>query len=371
MQAVGDAHNVVGAVRKLRAIGAPALVQRRRCLRRILRICGVLTAIVTVAVAASENAGGPCFVASLLVRRGHSHTFTRASHVSSVNIGREGVDSTGQFAVAASALVATAVGVALQDARMRRRRACVHVCRKANPSQHAPAVVGENRPAADQPEANKQQTKWNCTGCGAANFLAVDECHKCGAVKSSNVERILVSDRDRAKDELSEVTEAFVRLQADLQNYRRKHAESMKHATDLGERDVLRKLVPISHEIDEALILPEAMTEKEASLFNSYSLLFMKVHDAFAKCGVVCQVVEVGGPYDPLLHRMSGTLEPNSEHPEGTILEVVRPGWTYDGRVLIASEVIVAAKTVTWSSDEQAPMEENEADGEVEEVKDR
>jgi len=209
--------------------------------------------------------------------------------------------------------------------------------------------------AAEETKRVKEE-KWACVECGAMNFPTVSECHKCGAGKPSQAELALLEEKTSCKKKVNDVMDKLIRLQADLQNYRRQHGESMSKSNDLGKRDALRRLVPISEEIEKALVAPADVTEREKSLFESYSLLFKKVHDVWSKFGVENQVVEVGAKFDPAIHRKAEERVAQGEQTPGTILEVVTVGWTCEGKVLIPSEVAIVAfpKSEEKPADEQA-----------------
>lgn len=220
-------------------------------------------------------------------------------------------------------------------------------------------------PEEEKPVAEKKPPKWTCSSCGASNFAASPECHKCGSPKPSMAEMALIGERNEAKEEVSKVMDSFLRLQADLQNYRRQHNESMSRAQDLGKQDALRQLVPFSLEVTEALVPLDNMTEKEQALFGSYSLLFNKVTDVYSKFGVEPLPVEVGEKFNPLDHRKAEEREAPADETPGTILEVLKPGWKCEGKVLIPSEVAIVAFPVEEDEeDEEEAMADEEGEEE-------
>lgn len=204
----------------------------------------------------------------------------------------------------------------------------------------APTPAGKEEAKVE--EAPKAK-KWTCVSCGASNFATASECHKCGAPKPSKTEMALVDAKAAAKEDVKKAMDEFLRLQADLQNYRRQHESEMSKAQDLGMQDALRKLVPFSLDVEEALVKPEGLTEKESNLFQSYSILFRKVQGVWDKFGVKPLTVQVGDKFDPIRHRKAESREPEGDQVAGTILEVLEQGWTCDGKVLIPSEVVIVA----------------------------
>jgi len=205
-------------------------------------------------------------------------------------------------------------------------------------------TVDDEELAEEEPKAEKKKaTKWACSGCGANNFAQVRECSKCGGKKPSRPEAEKLAERAEAKDQVAKVMDEFIRAQADLQNYRRSHNDAMSRAKDLGKQDALRKLVPFSNDIDAALVAPEGMTEKEAKFFESYSILFNKVHKVWEKFGIKAQEVAVGDKYDLNSHKKVEERKAEGDETPGTILSVVTPGFALDGKVLVPAEVSIIA----------------------------
>eukprot|EP00929_Paragymnodinium_shiwhaense_P060293 TRINITY_DN3012_c0_g1_i1.p1 TRINITY_DN3012_c0_g1~~TRINITY_DN3012_c0_g1_i1.p1 ORF type:complete len:389 (+),score=166.06 TRINITY_DN3012_c0_g1_i1:132-1298(+) len=277
-------------------------------------------------------------------------------------------------ATAVAAVAASRLARRRQGAAVQRRRiiALAEAEEKAEADEEGevPEVEGADEDEADddEPKAEAKSTKWSCGECGASNFADSAECHKCGAAKPGEDELKLMEERDAAKNKVKETMDNFLRLQADLQNYRRRHEESMKNAKGLGEQDALKKLVPFIDELDEALTEPENMSEMEKKLFDSFSLLFKKYYDFFEKRNIKRQEVEVGGKFNPLLHLKVEEREAEGDQEPGQILEVVKTGWMRDNVVLTRSEVAVVA--LPESEEDDAPVDEDGEDEEDEDAAD-
>jgi len=208
----------------------------------------------------------------------------------------------------------------------------------------AEAETTEEKPA-EEGEAKKEDKpkKWICIDCGSSNFPAATECHKCGASKPSAAESALMDEKRQAQEEVGKVMDKFLRLQADLQNYRRQHTEKMSRAEVLGKEDALRRLLPVSMEVEEALKPKEGLSDREQALFSSYSLLFGKLPTILEKFGVSRMEVEVPSKLDQVKHRKVGERQPEGDEAPGTITKVVSQGWMCEGKVLIPAEVEIVA----------------------------
>jgi len=205
---------------------------------------------------------------------------------------------------------------------------------------------GEGEEDGGEESAEKKPSKWTCLDCGSPNFASSTECDKCGASRPSPEEAALMQARNDAKDEIAKVMDSFLRDQADLQNYRREHTESMSRAEDLGKRDALKKLLPINEDIEAAIAEPEGMDEKAKAIFDSYSLLFRKVGDVWTKGGVETFSAEAGEKFDPVRHVMVEEREASEDEKPGTVAEIVKSGWKCDGKVVLPSQVVVLSASV-------------------------
>lgn len=212
----------------------------------------------------------------------------------------------------------------------------------------------------DQAEEKKKPAKWNCLDCGATNFPGSSECDKCGAQKPSKEEAELMEARNKGKNEVADVLDSFLRLQADLANYRRQHDEAMSKAERAGKQDALKKLLPINEDIEAALVEPEGLSDVDKAIFTSYVLLFRKVTDSFTKAGGETCSAEVGEKFDPVRHLAVEwrQVEDDDKDP-GTILEVLKTGWKCDGTVIVPTQVaVVGAKEDEPSEDAEETAEE-------------
>lgn len=218
---------------------------------------------------------------------------------------------------------------------------------------------GDEEDEDEEGEANKP-SKWKCLECDHVNFAAATECDKCGALKPSPEEAKVVEERDQAKAEVAKVMDGFLRMQADLQNYRRQHDEAMGRAKDLGKLDALRKLLPFNGDIEAAIAEPDGMDAKDKDIFDSYSLLFRKVGDVWAKNGIQSTTATVGEKFDSIEHVAVEEREATDGQETGTILEVVKSGYKCDGKVVLPVEVvIVASDTAQAQEDESKESEES------------
>lgn len=143
-------------------------------------------------------------------------------------------------------------------------------------------------------------------------------------------EELKKCDKER-KDYL----EGWQRAKADFINFRK---EEGKRFEDLGRfvtASLLQELLPALDSFDLALShdLPKE-TERGVILIRS------QFEDTLKKRGLAPITAELGEQFSPERHESIGETE--SEHPAGTVAEVMQRGYTFQGRVLRPVRVRIA-----------------------------
>jgi molecular chaperone GrpE len=122
-------------------------------------------------------------------------------------------------------------------------------------------------------------------------------------------------------------------------NYKRRATQEQAERWTAAQGTIIETLLPVLDDLKRAL---ESVPENLAS--HSWAtgviLAARRLTTSLQEMGVE-QVGEVGGQFDPHKHEALMT-EPDSDKPEGTILQVYRPGYTLGERVLRPAQVVVA-----------------------------
>lgn len=133
---------------------------------------------------------------------------------------------------------------------------------------------------------------------------------------------------DTLMKERDEYLDALRRTQADFENYRKRVQREMSEARATGAGSLAEKLVDVLDVIDYAL-------EHDPS--DSVAQIASKLNDVLAKEGLV-RIDAAGAPFDPEQH--DAVLHEEGDGP-AEVIEVLRSGWTWNGRVLRAAMVKV------------------------------
>ena len=143
--------------------------------------------------------------------------------------------------------------------------------------------------------------------------------------------------QDGKDREIAEVKDRLLRLAAEFDNYKKKVAKDMDASKNMGKAELVRTLLPTLDEFELALNSINN-TENDSCNMKGVELVFSNVLDALRSAGL--KEIAANGRYDPYKHEIVMTRE--SKEAEGTILEVVRKGYSFNEFMLRPSAVIVS-----------------------------
>lgn len=161
------------------------------------------------------------------------------------------------------------------------------------------------------------------------------------ATSESQPEPVEAQPEFAAAEETAEVwRDRALRLQAEMENYR-KRQQRLAEERIVEERErLLRRFLQVADELERALSAPRA---DATSLRQGVELTYRSLMQHLEQEGVE-PVPAQGQPFDPEWHEAVGTTR---QHEPGiqphTVVEVVRPGYRLDGRLLRPARVFISA----------------------------
>jgi molecular chaperone GrpE len=147
--------------------------------------------------------------------------------------------------------------------------------------------------------------------------------------------------------ERDEANEKWMRLQADFQNHRRHAQANIDAAAQRARAEVLGEAVTILDYLDMALAM-EVTTDEARNLKVGVEMTRSELQSFFDRMNV--KPIDATGTFDPERHQAVSTVETDEVEP-GTIVEVVRSGWTLGDAILRYAQVRVAAAPDTDSAE--------------------
>ncbi len=149
-----------------------------------------------------------------------------------------------------------------------------------------------------------------------------------------------MSSAGAQEQKIAELTESLQRLQAEFANYQKRADRDMDAFHKFASHDIIMDILPVLDSFELAL---QHTKDKDAK--KGMELIFSQLKDALAKRGV--ERIAKEDIFDATLHEALLTEE--SGKPEGTILEILQPGYTMHGRVIRAAKVKIAKKSAEKS----------------------
>ena len=139
---------------------------------------------------------------------------------------------------------------------------------------------------------------------------------------------------ERAKDDL-------LRVQAEMQNLRRRTEQDVEKAHKYGIEKFSAELLVVMDNLERALTsASESKDESVKAIQDGVSLTLKSFNDCFAKFSIEA-VDPLGEPFDPQLHQAIATQESPDSEPN-SVIEVVQKGYTLNGRVIRPAMVMVS-----------------------------
>lgn len=147
---------------------------------------------------------------------------------------------------------------------------------------------------------------------------------------------------ETALKERDEYRDQFMRALADLQNFRRRVAKESEETRKYATAEMVRQLLPVLDNFERSLAFLASGASTEAVL-EGLRAVDRQLRSVLESVKVE-KIEPVGQPFDPE-HHEAVALEASTEHPEGTVLEVLEPGYRMGERVIRPARVKVTKQS--------------------------
>ena len=133
----------------------------------------------------------------------------------------------------------------------------------------------------------------------------------------------------------------LLRVQAEMQNLRRRTEQDIEKAHKYGQEKFSTELLSVMDNLERALdAASQHDDEVVKAIYEGVDLTLKSFNDCFSKFAIE-SVDPLGEPFDPQLHQaMSMQDAPDAE--PNTIISVMQKGYTLHGRVIRPAMVMVA-----------------------------
>src|SRR3954451_21382498 len=149
----------------------------------------------------------------------------------------------------------------------------------------------------------------------------------------------VVDPLEEAKAEIARVRDQLLRTAADFDNFRKRTRRELDDALKRGREELLRELLPVFDNLERAVVHAGQASDARA-VADGVGMVLKQFADTLGRIGIK-RVPTVGSAFDPTQHEAIQQLE-TDEHPPGTVVAEVQPGYSMGDKLVRAAMVVVA-----------------------------
>lgn len=158
-----------------------------------------------------------------------------------------------------------------------------------------------------------------------------------------------VDPLEAARAEAKKNLDGWKRSAADFDNFRKRTRREIEDTRKAGREDLLKDFLPVFDNLERAITSAQRATELKPVL-DGLAMVLKQYIDTLGRSGIT-KVPGVGSTFDPMVHEAIQQVE-SDEHPPGTIVAEVQPGYLNGERLVRAAMVVVAKAKAEENSDD-------------------
>jgi molecular chaperone GrpE len=172
-----------------------------------------------------------------------------------------------------------------------------------------------------------------------------------GRLPAEESEKLLSTLKEK-DEQLNRLVQQMKYLQADLENYKKRIDREVKEIEEFSTVRLTKKLLPVLDELELAIDSAEASRERNPILEGIR--MVSKNLKATLEIEGLKRIEALGKPFNPDQHEALERV-PGKNNKEDIVIEEIRAGYIFKGRVLRPTlvKVQVAAKTESQKSGEE------------------
>jgi molecular chaperone GrpE len=164
------------------------------------------------------------------------------------------------------------------------------------------------------------------------------EQHEEAAVSEENEESLV----EKLQGEVGELKDRLLRTMAEMENVRRRAEKDKADANAYAVTGFARDMLNVSDNLRRALdSMPEEVADDIKAFSEGVEMTERELLNTLERHGITKVLPEVGEKFDHKLHQAMFEV-PTDDHPTGTVMQVVAPGYVIKDRLLRPAMVGVA-----------------------------
>lgn len=150
----------------------------------------------------------------------------------------------------------------------------------------------------------------------------------------------LEEELEKAVTEKETMKDKLLRTVAEMDNLRQRTAREKQEVIEFANERLLFKLLELIDDMENAINAGKD-TNDTSALLKGVELIFQKAVRHFGDSGVKKMDDPTGSPFDVDFHE--ALMHIPSEAEEGTVIQVIQPGYMYHDKVLRHAKVVTSA----------------------------
>jgi len=156
---------------------------------------------------------------------------------------------------------------------------------------------------------------------------------------------------DRSRKEKEDLYQKVVRAAADFENFRKRSLREKEELRKYAISGLIEDLLPALDNLELGLMAADNHPEAKA-VSDGFRMVAQQLTGILQNNGLEC-VDPAGEDFDPNFHESVG-FQPSDEVPDHKVIQVVRKGYTLNGRILRAANVIVSSGPAASEEQEES-----------------
>ncbi len=145
--------------------------------------------------------------------------------------------------------------------------------------------------------------------------------------------------RSEARAEAARYKDQWMRVAADFDNYRKRARRDVEDSRKAGREELLKDLLPVFDNLERGVHSAQRAQDVKA-VVDGLAMILRQFTEVLGRVGIA-KVPTTGVAFDPSVHEAIQQIE-TDDHPPGTVVAEVQPGYTHADRLVRAAMVVVA-----------------------------
>ena len=147
----------------------------------------------------------------------------------------------------------------------------------------------------------------------------------------------------KAKAEIAELKDKYLRLYSEFENYRRRTAKEKLDLIGTANEDLMVAILPVIDDFERALKAADDGNSTPESLKEGVQLIFNKLKNVTEKGGLKLMETNPGDVFDSEIHDAITQIPAPDEKLKGKIVDTVEKGYYLNNKVIRFAKVVTGA----------------------------